>query len=150
MKIFIASDHAGFELKKILLEFLRSGGHEVHDLGPVMLEPKDDYPDFIIPLAEKVAEEPGSFGVAIGGSGEGEAMAANRVVGARAAEYYGGDLAVVKVSREHNDANVLSLGARFLNEEQAKEAIKLFIETPFSGDERHVRRIRKLDESEGD
>ena len=92
MKIYIASDHAGFELKKILSDFLREQGEEVADLGPVMLEPQDDYPDYIERLAERVAGEEGSFGIAIGGSGEGEAMAANRVRGARAAEDYGGDL----------------------------------------------------------
>lgn len=142
----MASDHAGFELKKILLEYLRGQGHEVVDRGPVMLEPQDDYPDYIEPLAEEVAAHPGSFGIAIGGSGEGEAMAANRTHGARAAEYYGGNLDIVKVAREHNDANILSLGARFMNEEHAKEATALFLSTPFGGDERHTRRVQKLDD----
>ena len=145
MRIYIASDHAGFELKKILSDFLREQGEELVDLGPVMLEPQDDYPDYIERLAERVAAEEGSFGIAIGGSGEGEAMAANRVRGARAAEYYGGDLEVVKVSREHNDANILSLGARFITGVDAKKAVLLFIHTPFSGEERHNRRIKKLD-----
>src|SRR3989338_5670410 len=130
MRIYIASDHAGFELKKILSDFLREQGEELVDLGPVMLEPQDDYPDYIERLAERVA---------------GEAMAANRVRGARAAEYYGGDLEVVKVSREHNDANILSLGARFITGVDAKKAVLLFIHTPFSGEERHQRRINKLD-----
>jgi len=124
---------------------LRAQGHEVVDRGPVMLEPKDDYPDFIEPLAEEVVAHPGSFGIAIGGSGEGEAMAANRAQGARAAEYYGGNLDIVRAAREHNDANILSLGARFINEEHAKEAAVLFLSTPFSGEERHARRIKKLD-----
>ncbi len=146
MKVFIASDHAGFELKKILLDYLREQGHEVVDRGPVMLEPQDDYPDYIEPLAEEVVAHAGSFGIAIGGSGEGEAIAANRVTGARAAEYYGGNLDIVRVAREHNDANILSLGARFINEEHAKEAVALFLSTPFSGAERHARRIKKLDE----
>ena len=145
MKIYIASDHAGFELKKTLSDFLREQGEEVADLGPVMLEPQDDYPDYIERLAQRVAGEEGSFGIAIGGSGEGEAMAANRVRGARAAEYYGGELGVVKVSREHNDANILSLGARFITGVDAKKAVLLFIHTPFSGEERHNRRIKKLD-----
>jgi len=145
MRIYIASDHAGFELKKILSDFLREQGEELVDLGPVMLEPQDDYSDYIERLAERVAAEEGSFGIAIGGSGEGEAMAANRVRGARAAEYYGGDLEVVKVSREHNDANILSLGARFITGVDAKKAVLLFIHTPFSGEERHQRRIKKLD-----
>ena len=134
MKVYLASDHAGFELKKILLEYARSLGHEAVDRGPVMLEPKDDYPDYIEPLAEEVVAHPGAFGIAIGGSGEGEAMSANKVKGARAAEYYGG--------------NLLSLGARFINEEHAKEAVALFLATPFGGEARHVRRIEKLDKEQ--
>lgn len=145
MKVFLASDHAGFELKGLLGHFLLDQGQEVEDLGPHTLEPTDDYPDYVGPLAKRVAAEPGSFGIAIGGSGEGEAMAANRVEGARAAEYYGGDVGVVRVSREYNDANILSLGARFVTPKQAQEAVVLFLSTPFSGDERHVRRIQKLD-----
>ena len=146
MKVYLSSDHAGFELKKELAEFLRAQKYEVVDRGPVMLEPQDDYPDYIEPMAQKVAQNKGSFGIAIGGSGEGEAMAANRTDGARAAEYYGGNLDIVKVAREHNDANILSLGARFINSEHAKEAAALFLSTPFSGEERHARRIKKLDD----
>lgn len=146
MKVFLASDHAGFELKNILVEFLRAQGRDVQDLGPSALQPGDDYPDFIKPLAQKVAQNKGSFGIALGGSGEGESIAANRVEGARAAEYYGGNLDIVRLAREHNDANVLSLGARFINTEHAKEAVELFLSTPFSGDERHARRIKKLDD----
>ncbi|OGC87125.1 ribose-5-phosphate isomerase [Candidatus Adlerbacteria bacterium RIFCSPHIGHO2_02_FULL_54_18] len=146
MRIYMASDHAGFELKRVLAEFLRAQGNEVVDLGPEVLNSGDDYPDYMMPLAQRVVGEGGSFGIAIGGSGEGEAMAANRIQGARAAEYYGGALEVVKISREHNNANILSLGARFVDETQAKEAAALFIATPFSGEERHVRRIAKLDQ----
>lgn len=146
MQVYIASDHAGLELKTILREFLIADGRTVTDMGPMELNPTDDYPDFIKPLAEQVAKEEGSFGIAIGGSGEGEAMSANRVPGARAAEYYGGTLDIVRLAREHNNANILSLGARFLNEEAAKEAVALFLSTPFSEDARHVRRIEKLDE----
>ena len=146
MKVYLASDHAGFELKNTLAAFLREQGREVVDLGPSALDPADDYPDFIAPLAQRVAAESGSFGVALGGSGEGEAMDANRTKGARAAEYYGGNLDIVKLAREHNDANILSLGARFINEEHAKEAVTLFLNTPFSADSRHARRIKKLDE----
>lgn len=145
MKVFIASDHAGFELKGTLAAFLRAQGHEIADLGPAALDPQDDYPDFIDPLAERVAAEKGSFGIAIGGSGEGEAMVANRVEGVRAAEYYGKNLDIVRLAREHNDANLLSLGARFVSPGEAQEAVALFLSTPFSGDERHVRRIKKLD-----
>jgi ribose 5-phosphate isomerase B len=145
MKVYLASDHAGFELKQALVDFIRELGHEVEDLGPQELNETDDYPDFIGPMAHRVAGESESFGVAIGGSGEGEAMAANRVEGVRAAEYYGGNLDIVRVAREHNDANILSLGARFVSEDEAKDAVKLFLDTPFSNDERHVRRIDKLD-----
>ncbi len=145
MTIFIASDHAGFELKKSLAAWLLGQGHEVEDCGPERLEPQDDYPDYIAPMAQKVAQNKDSFGIAIGGSGEGEAMSANRIEGVRAAEYYGGDIEVVRLSRQHNDANVLSLGARLITGEEAVAAVSLFLATPFSGDARHTRRIDKLD-----
>lgn len=145
MKIFIASDHAGFELKKSLATWLSGQGHEVEDCGPESLQPQDDYPDTIAPMAKKVAQHKGSFGIAIGGSGEGEAIAANRVEGARAAEYYGGEREVIRLARQHNDANILSLGARLISGEEAVAAVELFLATPFSGDERHKRRIAKLD-----
>lgn len=144
-KVYLASDHAGFELKEKLLAFVRGLGHEAEDLGPHSFSPTDDYPDFIIPLAKRVARERGSFGVALGGSGQGEAMAANRTKGARAALYAGGDRELVRLARAHNDANILSLGARFLTEGEAKEAVRQFLETSFSGEERHARRIAKLD-----
>lgn len=146
MKVYLASDHAGFELKQKLMDFLAAGGHQPVDLGPESLNPQDDYPDFIEPLARQVAGEVGVFGIAIGGSGQGEAMAANRVQGARATEFYGGTMDVVRVSREHNNANILSLGARFVSEAEAKEAVTLFLGTPFSDEERHQRRIEKLDD----
>lgn len=145
MKVYLASDHAGFDLKAALGAFLKEQGREVIDLGPSERVDGDDYPDYIAPLAKRVAGEPGSFGIAIGGSGQGEAMSANRIDGARAAEYYGGDVGVLKVSREHNDANILSLGARFVSDSEAREAVELFLATPFSSDERHARRIDKLD-----
>lgn len=145
MEIYLASDHAGFALKHTLVEFLRAQGHMVSDMGPHELVPGDDYPDYIIPLAQKVAQHKGSFGIAIGKSGEGEAIAANRVPGARAAEYYGGTMDVITLTRQHNDANILSLGAGFVGEEDAKQAVTLFLATPFSGEERHERRIEKLD-----
>lgn len=146
-KIYIASDHAGFLLKGALFKFLREQGNEVVDLGAHTQDSADDYPDYITPLAKRVAAEPDTFGIVIGGSGEGEAIAANRIDGVRAAEFYGGNMEVVKLSREHNDANVLSLGARLMSEEEAKQAVTLWLATPFSGDERHVRRIKKLDAS---
>lgn len=148
MQIYIASDHAGFELKNTLVSFLKEQGHEVEDCGPSIYKADDDYPDFMMPLAQKVAQNKGSFGIVIGASGQGEAMAANRVKGVRAAIFYGElaqALTILKLSREHNDANVLSLGARFVSADEAKEALKLWLATPFSGEERHVRRIAKLD-----
>lgn len=147
MKIYIGADHAGYELKEKLKEFLNDFGssYEIVDKGAFSLDTNDDYPDFIEPVAKAVLNEYGSFGIILGGSGEGEAMDANRFEGVRACEYYGGNLDIVKVSREHNDANIISLGARFINEDEAKEAVKIFLETKFSGDEKHIRRIKKLD-----
>ena len=145
MKIFLASDHAGYELKEALTPFLRERGYEVEDLGPLSLDPSDDYPDYLMMLGRHVAGEKGAMGIGIGGSGQGEAIAANRVKGARAAVFYGGPDEIIKLSREHNDANILSLGARFLTQEQAKNAVILWLTTSFSNDERHARRIAKLD-----
>ncbi len=144
MKIHVGSDHAGFELKEKLVNFLRELGHETVDHGAFAPEEKDDYPDFVIPVAKAVALDMESKGIILGGSGEGEAMAANRTSGARAAVYYGGPIEIIKLSREHNDANILSLGARFLIEDEAQKAVKIFLETNFSGDERHIRRIKKF------
>lgn len=155
MTIYLGTDHAGYELKNTLKEYLGSLGYDVIDKGPFAFDKEDDYPDFIFPVAKAVAEDAGSFGVILGGSGQGEAMCANRVKGARAGVFYG-DLAtqvdsdgkaidMVTSLREHNNANIISIGARFLDEEKVKAAIKKFIETPFPGGERHVRRITKLD-----
>lgn len=146
MKIFIGSDHAGFELKGKLMAYLLGEGHDVVDKGAFKYDEKDDYPDFIEAVAKEVsAMSETARGIILGGSGQGEAIDANRFPHVRAAEYYGGPLEIVKLSREHNDANVLSLGARFLNEDEAKQAVKLWLETKFSGEERHVRRIGKID-----
>jgi ribose 5-phosphate isomerase B len=144
-KVFLASDHAGYELKEALSPFLRERGYEVEDLGPMNLDVGDDYPDYLMMLGRHVAGEKGAMGIGIGGSGQGEAIAANRIKGARAAVFYGGPDEIIKLSREHNDANILSLGARFLTQEQAKAAVILWLTTGFSNDERHVRRIQKLD-----
>jgi len=144
VKIFLASDHAGFELKNKLVEHLRSKGRDVKDYGPLNLDLGDDYPKLIKPLAHAVALEPGSMGVAIGMSGQGEAMECNRVKGVRAAVYYGGPVEILTLSRQHNDANVLALGARFLSVDEAKAAVDVWLSTPFSGEERHVRRIKEL------
>lgn len=144
MKVFLASDHAGYELKEALTPFLAERGFEVEDVGPAVLNPHDDYPDYLGQLGREVAEHKGSFGIGIGGSGQGEAMSANRMPGARAAVYYGGPGEIIKLSREHNDANILCLGARFLSIDEAKEAVLTWLQTPFSGEERHARRIQKL------
>ena len=155
MQIFIATDHGGFELKNNLVPFLQGLGHEVEDCGAHVFDKEDDYPDFITPCAEKVAATPGSFGIIIGGSGQGEAMAANRVKGARAAVFYGEparkqidsegkEIDMITSTRDHNDANILSLGARFLTEEEIKAKIQQFLATPFSNHERHQRRINKF------
>lgn len=145
MKVFLASDHAGFELKEALIPFLQERGYEVSDLGPPTLDLDDDYPDYLMMLARHVVDEKWSFGIGIGGSGQGEAIAANRIKGARAVVYYGGPKEIIILSRQHNDANILSLGARFISNDEAKEAVLLWLQTQFSGDERHTRRIGKLD-----
>lgn len=145
MNIFIGSDHAGFEIKELLVPFLRTLGHAVEDMGAHSLETLDDYPDFIRPVAEAVAKDSSARGIILGGSGQGEAMCANRIKGVRAAVYYGGPFDIAVLSREHNDANILSLGARFIDEDEAREVVRVWLETAFSGDERHIRRIRKLD-----
>ena len=147
MKIYIGSDHAGFELKEKLKKYLESLSIEVIDKGAFSLDVNDDYPDFIVPVAEAVVKDNESLGVILGGSGEGEQISANKTPGIRAVEYYGGNLEIVKLGREHNNANILSLGARFVNEDEARDAVKLFIDTPFSNEERHIRRINKIENS---
>lgn len=145
MRIYLASDHAGFETKEYLEEKLKEDGYDVFDCGAKTYDEKDDYPDYISPLAKKVSEDKDARGVILGGSGQGEAIDANREKGVRAAVYYGGPLEIISLSREHNDANVLSLGARFLEKEEALSAVKVWLETQFGEDERHKRRIKKLD-----
>ena len=162
MTIALATDHAGFEQLKELEAFLESLGHKCHNFGPISLKPDDDYPDFIFPAAKTVASGDCERGIIIGRSGQGEAMAANRVKGVRCAVYYGpavarkvvdahgrtshNPLEVVRLSREHNDSNMLSLGASFISLKDIKNVVKLWLETPFSGENRHQRRNQKLDE----
>ena len=145
MRIILGSDHAGFALKEVLIAYLRERGFEVEDKGPSSYDEADDYPDFTVPVARAVAEDATARGIIIGGSGQGEAIAANRIKGVRTTVYYGGNTEVLRIAREHNDANVLSLGARFMSEDEAKEAVMLWLETPFAGAERHIRRINKID-----
>lgn len=162
MKIYIASDHAGFLLKQQLVEYLSNAlQYQVEDCGAAELTPGDDYPDFIRPCVEKAVKDEGSLAIVLGGSGQGEAVAANKVRGARCALFYGEATApgaidaegapaldgydIVRLAREHNDANVLSIGARFVTKDAAKEACRIFVEAPFTGEERHVRRINKIE-----
>lgn len=145
MKVHIGADHAGYTLKETLKGYLSTWGYEVIDHGAFTLDENDDYPNLVRPVAEAVATDQGeSRGIILGGSGQGEDMVADKVSGIRSAEYYGGNLEIVKLAREHNDANILSLGARFLSNDEAKDAVKLFLETPFSSEERHIRRIAKI------
>jgi len=144
MKIHIATDHAGLDLKNIIRDYLISIGHEVTDHGAHEYDALDDYPDYIFPCAKAVASDLESRGIILGGSGQGEAMAANRVKGVRAAVFYNGPVEIVKLSREHNNANVLSLGARFMTEDEIYGVIEMWLDEPFGGG-RHQRRIDKLD-----
>ena len=144
MKIHIATDHAGLDLKNIIRDYLISKGHEVTDHGAHEYDALDDYPDYIFPCAKAVASDLESRGIILGGSGQGEAMAANRVKGVRAAVFYNGPVEIVKLSREHNNANILSLGARFMTEDEIYDVIEMWLDEPFEGG-RHQQRIDKLD-----
>lgn len=145
--IYIASDHAGFELKKQIIEYLKEQKLEVEDVGPHQFDPDDDYPDYCYPCAVKVGQNPGSMGIVLGMSGNGEAIVANKAKGVRAAHYYGGHEEIIRLSREHNNANVLALGAKFLSIDDVKRVIDLWIETKFHGG-RHERRVNKISEIE--
>jgi ribose 5-phosphate isomerase B len=142
MRVHIGSDHAGFELKSRLIEALRAEGHELVDHGPVEYDPEDDYPIFCIPTAEAVVNDPGSLGIVVGGSGNGEQIAANKVKGVRAVLAWSAETA--KLGRQHNDANVISVGARMHPVEDAVTFVDAFLAEPFSGDPRHARRIEQL------
>lgn len=148
-KIFFASDHAGFELKNKLVEFVKGLGYETQDLGPQVLDPNDDYPLLMEKAALAVfGDSENAKAIILGGSGQGEAVVANRFPDVRAMVFYGGNLDIIKVGREHNDSNILSLGARFLKEDEAKKAVELWLKTPFSGDKRHIRRLEEIDRME--
>jgi ribose 5-phosphate isomerase B len=146
MRLHIGSDHAGLELKALLIKHLTAAGHDVTDHGPYTFDALDDYPLFCIPAAQAVATDPESLGIVLGGSGNGEQMAANKVKGIRAALVWSTDIA--KLAREHNNANVISIGGRMHSPEVCKELIDAFIATPFSNDARHVRRIHEIEHYE--
>jgi len=145
MRVHLATDHAGLELKNIIKEFLLNNGHEVKDHGAYEYDALDDYPDFIFPCAKAVSKDQESKGIILGGSGQGEAMAANRIKGCRAAVYYNGPTEIVKLSREHNNANILSLGARFMTQDEIFQIINIWFSEPFAAG-RHTRRVEKLDQ----
>ncbi len=144
MIIHIATDHAGLDLKNSLKEYLNSKGYEVVDHGAFEYDPKDDYPDFIFPCAKAVASDKNSKGVILGGSGQGEAMAANRIKGIRAAVYYGSEVDIPILSRRHNNSNILSIGARFVSKKEIYAILDGWLSEPFTGG-RHQRRLDKLD-----
>ena len=145
MKIYLGADHRGFELKEKIKEWLREWGYDYEDMGAFELDPEDDYVDFVSKAAGKVSHDPeNSKAIILGKSGQGEAIVANKFRDVRAVVYYGGNEEIISLSRQHNDANVLSLGAYFIDESIAKRIIKLWLETPFSGDERHRRRLQKI------
>ncbi len=145
-KIYVGADHGGFELKETIKPFLQELGYKVEDLGAHELVEDDDYTDFVIPVAQNVATDYKSLGIVIGRSGNGEAIAANKVKGIRAALCLNPEMA--KKAREHNNANVLSLGADYVSIDEAINVVKIFLETQFSEEERHRRRIAKISEFE--
>lgn len=147
MKIYLASDHAGFKLKNEIIGWVKEFGHEPIDLGPFTYQATDDYPDFIKLAAKEVSQDPTNCrAIILGSSGEGEAIVANRFPNVRAAVYYGGNREIIKLSRQHNDSNVLSLGARFLHDNETKEMVHIWLTLQFSNDARHVRRIKEIEE----
>jgi len=142
MRVHLGCDHAGLELKEHLTGWLRDNGHEPVDHGPFVYDALDDYPVFCLRAARGVADDPGSMGIVIGGSGNGEQIAANKVEGIRAALVWNADIATL--AREHNDANVISLGGRMHTVEEMTHFVDVFLRTPFSGEERHARRIEMM------
>ena len=146
MRVYLGSDHAGFELKNHLVEHLQKQGHEVVDVGPHEYDPEDDYPAFCLHTGARVVADPGSLGVVIGGSGNGEQIAANKIAGVRSALVWRVEIA--QLARQHNDSNVCSIGAREHTAEDATAFVDAFLSTPFSGNPRHQRRIDQLTEFE--
>lgn len=147
--IYLASDHRGFEMKDKVKKWLIEWGYEHEDMGPFEYDPQDDYTDFCSRVAEKIAADPeNSLGLALGHTGQGEAMMANKFKRVRATVYYGGQPEMVKLTKEHNHSNMLCLSATFMQEQELKEAIKLWFETAFTFEERHVRRIKEIESFE--
>lgn len=146
-KIYMSGDHAGFKIKESIKSWLKKEGYNVVDCGPFFYDKKDDYPDFVVPMAKLVSKDKNSRGIIIAGSGQGEVIAANRIKGVRTVLYYGysDPKKILKLSREHNDSNVLSMGAFFINEKKMKDAIKIWLKAPFSNAARHKRRLVKID-----
>jgi ribose 5-phosphate isomerase B len=142
MKIHIGSDHAGLEFKAVIIAHLKKSGHDVTDHGPYEFDSQDDYPVFCIPTALATAADPSSFGIVLGGSGNGEQIAANKVKGVRAALVW--SIETAKLARQHNNANVISIGQRMHDQAFCLELVDTFLATPFSADERHVRRITQI------
>jgi ribose 5-phosphate isomerase B len=142
MRVYLGSDHAGFELKADLVGRLREQGHDVHDVGPGKLDPEDDYPPYCLNAAARTVADPGSLGVVIGGSGNGEQISANKVPGVRAALAWSQETA--RLARLHNDANLVAIGARMHSREEAWVIVATFLATPFSGEDRHARRIGEV------
>lgn len=146
MKVFLGTDHAGFELKEKIKSYLSENGYEVQDCGAFAFDKNDDYPDFISKASIGVSKNPNSKGIVFGKSGAGEAIVANKIKGIRCV--LGFNKENVELSRLHNDVNVLSLGSTFVSEELAKELAKIFLETKFTNEDRHIRRIKKITEIE--
>lgn len=149
MKIVIGTDHKGFRLKEKVKAWLYEWGYEVEDVGAFGLDPDDDYPDFASQVAEKVSvDDDGTRGIILGATGEGEAIVANKYLNVRASVYYGGPEEIIALARDHSDANILSMGVLYLEERTIKRMVKLWLEKPFSGTERHVRRLKKIKDIE--
>jgi ribose 5-phosphate isomerase B len=142
VRVYLGSDHAGYELKNHLVQYLRSQGHEVVDVGPDTFDPDDDYPAFCIETARRVVANAGSLGIVLGGSGNGEQIAAGKVQGCRAALAWSVETA--KLAREHNDAQVIGLGARMHEQAEAEAIVAAFLSTSFSENPRHIRRIEQI------
>jgi len=149
MKVYIGGDHAGFELKEKVKDYIKKLGYALEDVGPFKYDPEDDYPDYTIPLAKKVTKDKNSRGIIIAGSGIGEVIASNKVNGIRAVLFHGkANKFFLETSRIHNDTNILCFGSRFVSLRQAKKGIRIWLNTKFSKEERHKRRLDKISKYE--